>query len=175
MSAKKKTTPTTATPAKKPAQPDMSLALTEPLNGVARQKMLKVGDTDRAMAARVAKALVKHEATLAIPGVSSAAMLEDIRVSEKIIPSEALAQRQLVLLGNARLVRDDRTWRAVVKLHRRLQNEGSDDPEVQSDFQFLMDYMAKRSLKVEERPRKAKAAKAPKAPAPAKTPDTAKA
>ena len=130
--------------------PDMTLALAKPLSAAEVKGLRKIGDTDRAISARAGKLLAQHESDLAITGVSSASILQNIRIAEAIEPNEALAQQQVGRLTGARMVADDRTWAQIVKLHRRLQNEGQDNPKALSDFQFLMDYMANRSLKVEE-------------------------
>jgi hypothetical protein len=137
------------TQAAQPSSPDMTLALTKPLMPVQVQTMLKMGDTDRAIAARAAKALKKHQSELAIAGVDGESILNAIRTSEAIIPNIAIAERQTGRLVGARLIADDKVWRAITKLHRRLQNEGEDFPKAMDDFKFLLDYFAKRSKRTE--------------------------
>ncbi|MFI5297206.1 MAG: hypothetical protein ACHREM_03840 [Polyangiales bacterium] len=156
--AAKKTAPTTKKKPRKQAKkkaankakpPGGAVPLGKPLKRpltVAEMKpLLKMGDADRGIAARVGKTLVKHGAALGIPGVDSGAILGGIRDSEAIISDEqALAQRAALLMG-ARLLSDDKVWTAVVKLHRRLAVIGEDTPQVLADFEFLMEYMSKRS------------------------------
>ena len=178
MSAKKRTTspapttPTAAPPAAAPATnaasdaanaasdaaPDMSLALAAPLTAKEMHPLLKIGDSDRAIAARVAKAFAKHEAELNIKGVSSAGMLAAIRTSEALVISEAQAQAQVDRLMGARLVADNKIWKGITKLHRRIQNEGGDFPAAATALGFLVTYFTKRGRKVEPPPPKPTAA-----------------
>lgn len=134
-SAPKKTAPAavTATPLKKPLTP-------------AQVKVLaKMGDTDRAIAARVGKALASGGLGLDIAGVSGEGILQGVRESEAIIAAERALEQEAARLMGARLVADDKVWKAVTKLHRRLADEGDDYPEALARLEFLMDYISKRS------------------------------
>jgi hypothetical protein len=151
MAATKKTaTKNRASAAKKSSKkalelPDLSHALPEPLSTTQMRPLLKIGDNDRAIAARAGKLLAKHEKALSIPGVTSNGVLDGVRAADAIVQAEAQLTDISARLMGARLLADDSVWKSITTLHRRLQSEGSRSPKVLADFEFLMDYFKRRS------------------------------